>query len=203
LDFVKESQNANRTAEHIAQDSFLSDRVHIPKVYPEYTTKRVLTAEWIHGVRLSDRQGIHKLMGGSSTDLPSKSIAPLVPPVRTPDDISEPLEGGTQWVMQTMVDLFSAQIFRWGLAPLRPSPREHIYTSTPSTPTPPTARPDRPWAVCRALSRVSQTVRRAMERPSCGGSWYSAEDRHTVGYWSTGPLRQLCSSEAHQLRQKG
>lgn len=122
LDFVKESQNARRTAEHIAQDPSLSDRVHIPKVYPEYTTKRVLTAEWIHGVRLSDRRGILKLMGGSNTDLPSKSIAPLEPPIRTPDVISEPLEGGTQWVMQTMVDLFSAQIFRWGWLHCDPHP---------------------------------------------------------------------------------
>ena len=119
---MKESHNASRTADLIAQDPLLSDRVHIPKVYPEYTTKRVLTAEWIHGVRLSDRQGILKLMGGSSTDLPSKSAGPLEPPVHTPDVVSEPLEGGTRWVMQTMVELFSAQIFRWGWLHCDPHP---------------------------------------------------------------------------------
>ncbi|KAH9034755.1 ABC1 family-domain-containing protein [Lactarius pseudohatsudake] len=123
LDFVKESQNASRTAELIMQDSFLSERVHIPKVYPEYTTKRVLTAEWIHGVRLSDRQGILKLMGAPSTDLPSKLITPLEPPVHTtPNDVPELLEGGTKWVMKTMVELFSAQIFRWGWLHCDPHP---------------------------------------------------------------------------------
>ncbi|KAF8273564.1 atypical/ABC1/ABC1-B protein kinase [Lactarius quietus] len=134
LDFVKESQNASRTADFIAQDSFLSDRVHIPIVYPEYTTKRVLTAEWIHGVRLSDRQGILKLMGGSSSDLPSKSILPLEPPVHTPDDVSELLEGGTQWVMQTMVDLFSAQIFRWGWLHCDPHPGNIFIRPHPQHP---------------------------------------------------------------------
>ena len=134
LDFVKESQNANRTAEHTTQDSLLSDCVHIPKVYPEYTTKRVLTAEWIDGVRLSDRQSILKIMGGSSTDLPSKTIAPLGPPVRTPDNISEHLEGGTQWVMQTMVDLFSAQIFRWGWLHCDPHPGNIFIRPYPQRP---------------------------------------------------------------------
>ena len=134
LDFVKESQNANRTAELIAQDSFLSERVHIPKVYSEYTTKRVLTAEWIHGVRLSDRQGLLKLMGGSSTDLPSKPMAPLGPPVLTPDVVSEPLNGGTQWVMQTMIDLFSAQIFRWGRLHCDPHPGNIFIRPHPQHP---------------------------------------------------------------------
>ena len=131
---MKESQNASRTAELIAQDSFLSERVHIPKVYPEYTTTRVLTAEWIHGVRLSDRQGILKLMGGSSTDLPPKIMTPLEPPVRTPDHVSEPLEGGTQWVMQTMVELFSAQIFRWGWLHCDPHPGNIFIRPHPQYP---------------------------------------------------------------------
>ena len=134
MDFVKESQNASRTAELIAQDSFLSGRVHIPKVYPEYTTKRVLTAEWIHGVRLSDRQGILKLMGGSSADLPSKLTTPPEPPVHMPGDISKPLEGGTHWVMQTMVELFSAQIFRWGWLHCDPHPGNIFIRPHPRNP---------------------------------------------------------------------
>ena len=124
---MKESQNSIRTAEFVAQDSSLADRVHIPKVHPEYTTKRVLTAEWIHGVRLTDRQGLLRLMApdSSSTDLPSKSMTPLgrsrVLPSSDLADF-EPLEGGTKWVMQTMVDLFCAQIFRWGWVHCDPHP---------------------------------------------------------------------------------
>jgi aarF domain-containing kinase len=109
----------------VAQDSSLAGRVHIPKVYPEYSTRRVLTAEWIGGVRLSDRQGVLKLMGDSSTGLPSKSMTPLGSPVRSSDagaDGSGPLEGGTKWVMQTMIDLFCAQIFRWGWLHCDPHP---------------------------------------------------------------------------------
>jgi len=105
--------------------------VHIPKVYPEYSTKRVLTAEWIRGVRLTDRQGLLKLMAPDSNassiaDLPSKSMTPVGRSRTLPSsDIgsdSGPLEGGTKWVMRTMVDLFCAQIFRWGWVHCDPHP---------------------------------------------------------------------------------
>ena len=124
---MNESQNSIRTAEFVAQDSSLADRVHIPKVHPEYTTKRVLTAEWINGVRLTDRQGLLRFMSAdsSSTDLPSKSMTPLGRSHFLPSsdlDNSGPLEGGTKWVMQTMVDLFCAQIFRWGWVHCDPHP---------------------------------------------------------------------------------
>lgn len=128
---MNESQNSIRTAEFIAKDSSLAERVHIPKVYPEYSTKRVLTAEWIRGVRLTDRQGLVKLMApdsnsSSTADLPSKSMTPLgrsrIPPSSDIDSDSGPLEGGTKWVMRTMIDLFCAQIFRWGWVHCDPHP---------------------------------------------------------------------------------
>ncbi|KAI0267342.1 atypical/ABC1/ABC1-B protein kinase [Gloeopeniophorella convolvens] len=132
LDFVNEAQNAVRTAGFVAHDPSLADRVHIPKVYPEYSTKRVLTAEWISGVRLSDRRGILKLMGNMNTDLPSTSMTPLGSPgpVTEVAVSAQSLKGGTKWVMQTMIDLFSAQIFRWGWVHCDPHPgnifvREH------------------------------------------------------------------------------
>lgn len=120
---MNESRNSIRTAEFVALDSSLAERVHIPKVYPEHSTKRVLTAEWIDGVRLSNRQGILKLMGDSSAVLPSKSMTPLGSPVHSPDanDLRS-LEGGTKWVMQTMIDLFCAQTFRWGWLHCDPHP---------------------------------------------------------------------------------
>lgn len=61
LDFVREAENARRTAAFVAAEPRLRGRVHIPVVYPEYSTQRVLTAEWITGVRLSDRAGVAAL----------------------------------------------------------------------------------------------------------------------------------------------
>lgn len=54
-----------------------------------------MTAEWIDGVRLSDRSGIRKLMGESGTSSPA-------------------IQGGTKAVMKTMVELFSVAMFKWG-----------------------------------------------------------------------------------------
>lgn len=131
LDFVNESQNSIRMAEFVTKDSSLADRVYIPKVYPEYSTKRVLTAEWIQGVRLTDRQGLLNLMAPDSNskgtaDLSSKYMTPLGQPRILPssdiDGDSGPLVGGTKWVMRTMIDLFCAQIFRWGWVHCDPHP---------------------------------------------------------------------------------
>lgn len=128
---MNESQNSIRTAEFVAKDSSLAERVHVPKVYPECSTRRVLTAEWIRGVRFTDRQGLFKLMApdsnsSSTADLPSKSMTPLGPSrILLSSDIDSdfgPLEGGTKWVMRTMVDLFCAQIFRWGWVHCDPHP---------------------------------------------------------------------------------
>ena len=135
MDFVNESQNSIRTAEFVAQDPSLAERVHIPKVYPEYSTRRVLTAEWIDGVRLTDRQAILKLMGDLSADLPSKSMTPLGSSICSVDaDGLGPLEGGTKWVMQTMIDLFCAQIFRWGWLHCDPHPGNIFIRPHPGRP---------------------------------------------------------------------
>ena len=135
MDFVNESQNSIRTAEFVAQDPSLAERVHIPKVYPEYSTRRVLTAEWIDGVRLTDWQAILKLMGDLSADLPSKSMTPLGSSIRSFDaDGLGPLEGGTKWVMQTMIDLFCAQIFRWGWLHCDPHPGNIFIRPHPGHP---------------------------------------------------------------------
>lgn len=46
-DFQNEADNAERMAELVKGESRLRDRVYIPKVYRDLTTKRVMTAEWI------------------------------------------------------------------------------------------------------------------------------------------------------------
>lgn len=119
LDFINEANNARMMADFVASEPLLSDKVHIPKVYDHLTTKKIMTAEWIDGVRLSDRDGVFQLMGEkqhtpsynpylislgiSPSDMHSNSLLP-----------AKPLQGGVKAVMQTMVELFSAQMFNWG-----------------------------------------------------------------------------------------
>ncbi|KAJ7190215.1 ABC1 family-domain-containing protein [Mycena pura] len=108
LDFELEAKNAQRTAAYIAADPRLSQTVHIPRVYPAFTTKRIMTAEWIDGVRLSDRAGILRLVGPGG------------------------LRGGTRAVMEPMVELFSAQMFRWGWVHCDPHPGNVLVRPHPA-----------------------------------------------------------------------
>ncbi|KAJ7031109.1 ABC1 family-domain-containing protein [Mycena alexandri] len=115
LDFVMESENAERTAAFVAADPRLSQTVYIPRVFPALTTKRIMTAEWIDGVRLSDRDGILRLVG----ELPG---------------VAKPLRGGTRAIMEPMVELFSAQMFRWGWVHCDPHPGNVIVRPHPAAP---------------------------------------------------------------------
>lgn len=126
LDFIQEAQNAITTAEFIATEPRLRGKVYIPKVYPEYSTKKILTAEWIDGVRLSDRAGIRKLMGEEIVHIPcdpAKNPQPFLKDMR--------LEGGVRAIMQTMVELFSAQMFSWGWVHCDPHPGNIIIRPHP------------------------------------------------------------------------
>lgn len=124
LDFVNEANNARKTAEFVANEPRLADSVRIPRVYPEYSTKRVMTAEWIEGVRLSDGPAIRALMGEPN---------PLDPPSSLPDSMpTKPLRGGVKAIMQVMVELFSAQMFNWGWVHCDPHPGNVIIRPHPS-----------------------------------------------------------------------
>ena len=57
-DFENEADNAERMAKLISSEPRLRDRVYIPKVYRELSSKRVMTAEWIEGVRLWDKDAL-------------------------------------------------------------------------------------------------------------------------------------------------
>lgn len=128
LDFVEEANNARKTAEFVKAEPRLAENVYIPKVYPEYSTKKVMTAEWIDGVRLSDRPAIRALMGerqpGDTIVSPHSTISPNTPP----------LKGGVKAIMQTMVELFSAQMFTWGWVHCDPHPGNVIIRPHPSRP---------------------------------------------------------------------
>jgi ubiquinone biosynthesis protein len=50
LDFAREARNLEQFERNFAGNS----HVHIPRLYPELSTSRVLTMEWLDGARLSD-----------------------------------------------------------------------------------------------------------------------------------------------------
>jgi aarF domain-containing kinase len=116
LDFVEEAWNASIMTELVSKEPSLTGRVHIPKVYPEYSTKKVMTAEWIDGVRLSDREAIKRLMGeGRGGD-----SAKINGTGGRFEEVN--LKGGVKAIMQTMVNLFSAQMFQMGWIHCDPHP---------------------------------------------------------------------------------
>jgi aarF domain-containing kinase len=116
LDFKQEAQNALKTMEFIRSEPDLVEKVYVPKVYPELSTQKVLVAEWIDGVRLSDKKAVKSLMGEG----PSVNVSSL--------------RGGTKWIMDTMVQLFSAQIFSWGWVHCDPHPGNILIRPHPLKP---------------------------------------------------------------------
>lgn len=122
LDFEQEANNAMITAKFIAGEPRLRDKVYVPQVYEKYTTKKVMTAEWIDGVRMTDRQGVKQLMG-ERIKIPSEGSAANRFPT---------LKGGISTVLETMVELFSAQIFEWGWVHCDPHPGNMIVRPHPT-----------------------------------------------------------------------
>lgn len=57
LDFSHEGRNAERCAE----DLKMHDSIYVPRVFWEYTNKRVLTAEFIDGCKINDSEGLKNL----------------------------------------------------------------------------------------------------------------------------------------------
>lgn len=145
-DFVNEADNAERMRELVHGEPRLRDRVYIPKIYRELSSSRVMTAEWIEGTRLWDKQTItSSWQGGWRKGSPGAGGAAL-PPLPRPDrQLSESTKSADEklkpernsWkgkdgkgglglslkeVMTTMVDLFSAQMFLWGVVHADPHP---------------------------------------------------------------------------------
>ncbi|KAL9612289.1 MAG: hypothetical protein Q9167_003113 [Letrouitia subvulpina] len=137
-DFVNEADNSERMAGLVAGESRLRGRVYIPKVYRELSSTRVMTAEWIEGVRLWEKHVLTRPWQGSRIQgSPGCGGRPLEPPKQ--NDIAETIRNHPdkehlkpnreEWkgangmgglgvslkdIMTTMVDLFSAQMFLWG-----------------------------------------------------------------------------------------
>ncbi|KAI8519457.1 putative aarF domain-containing protein kinase 5, partial [Branchiostoma belcheri] len=69
LDFELEGRNS----EHCSEDLKHLPYIHIPKVFWDQTSKRVLTAEYVEGCKVTDVEGIRK-MGLSLADVDEKLI---------------------------------------------------------------------------------------------------------------------------------
>jgi aarF domain-containing kinase len=115
LDFIQEASNALETSKHVASEPYLASKVYIPKLYPQHSTKKIMTAEWIDGVRLTDKPALRRLMG----------IDP---------GHKDPLRGGFKAIMEIMITLFSAQIFSFGWVHCDPHPGNIIIRPNPSAP---------------------------------------------------------------------
>jgi aarF domain-containing kinase len=148
-DFENEANNAEEMRHLVHGEKRLAGRVYIPMVYRELSSKRVMTAEWIEGVRLWDKEGItNRWQGGWRQGSPGAGGNQL-PPIPTdnpkldthfpPDapkhDAFKPdrsewkgkqHKGGLgvslKTTMNTIVDLFSAQMFLWGAVHCDPHP---------------------------------------------------------------------------------
>ena len=155
-DFENEAQNSERMAQFVQSDTRLRDRVYIPKVYHELSSKRVMTAEWIEGIRLWDKDGItRRWQGGWREGSPGCHGAPLDPPKSSKIEQGYRQTTNEQWikpsrdwwkgsdgkgglglslkeVMTTMVDLFSAQMFLWGWVHCDPHPGNIFIRRLPS-----------------------------------------------------------------------
>lgn len=102
-----------------------------------------MTAEWIEGVRLSDKVGIRRLMGEREPKIPSNTPSSVasapnaiaIPSTQPSSTYPVPLKGGVKSIMKTMVELFSAQMFSWGWVHCDPHPGNIIIRPHPSNPT--------------------------------------------------------------------
>ncbi|KAI1779008.1 ABC1-domain-containing protein [Hypoxylon cercidicola] len=157
-DFESEARNSEVMRNLVNSEPSLKGRVYVPKIYPEFTTKRVLVTEWIEGVRLWDKGATGgRWLGGTGNGSPGVHGAQLqfsradleaarrelrVNPMK--EKLKPEREtwkgrngkGGlglsSKEVMTTMVDLFSAQIFKWGVVHCDPHPGNIFIRRLPS-----------------------------------------------------------------------
>jgi aarF domain-containing kinase len=140
-DFVNEADNSEKMAKLVAGEPRLRGRVYIPTVYRDLSSRRIMTTEWIEGVRLWDKEALTApWLGDYGAGSPGAKGTPLsIPkgPVRNNDGTGFLKPERNEWkgrsgkgglglslkeVMTTMIDLFSAQMFLWGVVHCDPHP---------------------------------------------------------------------------------
>ncbi|KAI8393653.1 ABC1 family-domain-containing protein [Radiomyces spectabilis] len=100
-DFESEARNAQKAWHFMQQETSLRDLVYIPRVYPEFSTKRVLVCEWVDGIQLTDRDKI------KSAGLDSEAA------------------------MKIAIDAFASQIFKSGFVHGDPHPGNVLVRPNP------------------------------------------------------------------------
>ncbi|KAF8963204.1 hypothetical protein BGZ46_001024 [Entomortierella lignicola] len=103
-DFLNEVRNSEMCHAFLQTDSKLKSMVHVPKVFKELSTKRVMVAEWVDGCRATDKEAIQD-MGLNTTK-----------------------------VMETVVDVFAHQIFVSGFVHCDPHPGNILVRRHPDNP---------------------------------------------------------------------
>ena len=69
LDFVAEAGNAKRCAKELQNLSYL----HVPRVIDSYSSNRILTTEFIHGIKVSDKTALEEI-GLNVKDIDTKIL---------------------------------------------------------------------------------------------------------------------------------
>ncbi|KAK6502174.1 hypothetical protein TWF506_002767 [Arthrobotrys conoides] len=139
-DFTNEADNSERTREFVMADPSLRNKVYVPKVFREYSTERILVAEWIDGVKLWDREAITgswrgydnvgKPIGRRRAQKQNQHVAQeftslfeTSPNVRRDTTIRRAGLGlSLTDVMTIIVRLFACQMFSWGHVHCDPHP---------------------------------------------------------------------------------
>ncbi|EJU01669.1 ABC1-domain-containing protein [Dacryopinax primogenitus] len=106
-DFANEARNAERTRALVESEPSLRDKVIVPRVFPEWTSTRVMTAEFYDGARLTDRGRL------AAWGIPAKEA------------------------MNIALNTFSAMIFSWGWVHCDPHPGNVLARRDPKHPTKP------------------------------------------------------------------
>ncbi|KAK9236388.1 ABC1 family-domain-containing protein [Lipomyces kononenkoae] len=97
IDFQNEARNAENMNAVLQTEPSLRNRVYIPRIYHSLTSRHVLTTEWIDGVSLSNKEALNRA-GFSKSQ-----------------------------IMDIMINLFAAQIFKWGVVHCDPHLGNQIF----------------------------------------------------------------------------
>ncbi|ATY60826.1 ABC1 domain [Cordyceps militaris] len=154
-DFVNEAKNSDTMRDLINNEKSMRGRVYVPITYPELTSRRVMTAEWIEGVQLWDKKtmtarwlgGRGQGTPGARVPLPAVDMDAIRRDVRTQAHADHLKPERQEWrgrrgqgglgvstteVMRTVTDLFAAQIFTWGVVHCDPHPGNVFVRRLPS-----------------------------------------------------------------------
>jgi predicted unusual protein kinase regulating ubiquinone biosynthesis (AarF/ABC1/UbiB family) len=115
VDFEREARNseiAKRYLDH--DDRSLRDKVHIPLVYWDFTSCRVLTAEWIDGYKITDEEGWKRYTSREDWSRSDRCLSTGYSNSWLTMRLCFRHGFSTKEILQTTIDLFASQIFRTG-----------------------------------------------------------------------------------------